>query len=67
MTKVERLTIPAPLLAPIDRPAIPEGRADLRDLAEALASFDGALASCNGRLGEIKARQERSLTRSPAD
>lgn len=54
----------APLLVPIERPALPPHSTpastcytQLRAALDTLTRYDGALASCNSRLGTIGALQ----------
>lgn len=58
--KVERVTVPPPLLLPVDRPALPPASSpastcytQLRSALDTLTGYDGALAKCNARLDQI--------------
>jgi hypothetical protein len=61
-TKVERITVPDPLLVPVDRPTIPAAPTQ-RDVGELLLRYDGALDTCNGRLDAIRALQAEPIDR----
>lgn len=64
MLQVERVTVPAPLLVPIDRPDLPPRSTpastcytQLRATLDTLTRYDGALARCNARFDEIRELQ----------